>query len=302
MPMPYANPWTVAGTVQHVRTANPGAFFYVDGENGVDTNDGRSPESPFLTVTAALAACTAGQNDYVFILNYPATAPGTETFPIAMTKSMVHLIGVPDQASRRNVCLFCQDGGTNTIELSDAADDCEIAGIELGATTAACIYTTAATPFCCRLHVHHCEIGWIRTCTYGIHIEAGGADTPHWLVENNRFGENCTAAGIYNNYNATRSFYQNNFFKVAQNAVGIHLVGICTGHIFLLNNVFQVTDNAAGEAITTSATALGLAAGNMAGQGKANMGNIPWVDGGGFDWVGNLVTATAGGNDFTPPA
>jgi hypothetical protein len=289
-----ANPksaiWYGGGTGSYVQCANPGTAFYVDGTNGLDTNDGLTPSAPFLTVTAALAACTSGANDYVFILDYPSTAPGTETFPIALTKSHVHLIGVPDEASQRNVCLFCQTGGVNTLELGADADDCEIAGIEFGATTAACILASAGTPFTCRVYIHHCEFGWIRTCQDGLHIQAGGADTPHWLVEHNRFGENCTRAGIYNNYNSTRSFYRNNFFKVASGAVGIHLAGLCTGHIFVLDNYFQVTDNAAGEAITTSATATGMATGNVACQGKVAMGNIPWVDGGSFDWGWNVAT------------
>lgn len=296
------NPWQMVGMDYHMKTPNAGTAFFVDGENGVDTNNGLSPDTPFLTVTAALAEVTTGANDYIFILNYPSTAPGTETFPIEINATHVHLIGVPDQASQRNVCLNVTTGTENCIEFGADASDIEIAGIEFGATTQACIYADVPTPFTPRVHIHHCEFGWIRTCEDGISIEAGGADTPHWLVEHNRFGENCTRAGIYNNYNSTRSFYRNNFFKVAQNAVGIHLVGLCTGHIFVLDNYFQVTDNAAGEAITTSVTATGLAVGNMAGQGKVNMANIPWVDGGSFDWVGNLVTATAGGNDFTPPA
>lgn len=294
------NPWQTVGMTYNMRTPNAGRAFYVDGNNGVDTNDGQSPDSPFLTVTAAIAAVTSGANDYIFILEYPSTAPGTETFPIALNKSHVHLIGVPNQASRRNVCLFCQDGGTNTLELGADADDCEIAGIEFGATAAACILASAGTPFTCRLHIHHCEFGWIRTCQDGLHIQAGGADTPHWLVEDNRFGENCTRAGIYNNYNSTRSFYRNNFFKVASGAVGIHLIGLCTGHIFVLDNYFQVTDNAAGEAITTSATATGMAAGNVAAQGKVAMGNIPWVDGGAFDWADNLVSGATDGQRVTP--
>lgn len=280
--------WYGAGEGYHVHTPYPGNIFYVDGTNGADTNAGTRPEAPLLTVTAALALCESGNNDYVFILNYPSTAPGTETFPIALTKSHVHLIGVPDQASRRNVCLNVTTGTENCLELGADADDCEIAGIEFGATSQACILASAGTPFTCRVHIHHCEFGWIRACQDGIHIQAGGADTPHWLVEHNRFGENCSRAGIYNNYNSTRSFYRNNFFKVANGAVGIHLAGLCTGHIFVLDNYFQVTDNAAGEAITTSATATGLAAGNVAAQGKAALGNIPWVDGGTFDWGNNM--------------
>ena len=277
--------------VEAIRSVNPGSMFYVDGTNGNDANSGTDPSAPFLTVTAALAACTGGQNDYVFILNYPSTAPGTEVFPIALNKSHVHLIGVPDEASRRNVCLFCQDGDVNTLDLGADANDCEIAGIEFGATTAACIFTDTPTPFTCRAHIHHCEFGWIRQCQDGIYIKEGGADTPHWLVEHNRFGENCSRAGIYNNYNSTRSFYRNNFFKVASGAVGIHLAGLCTGHIFILDNIFQVVDNAAGEAITTSATATGIATGNVACSGKGAMGNIPWVDGGSFDWGWNVATA-----------
>lgn len=276
MANPKTSSWYGVGAI---RSANPGTSFYVDGTNGNDANSGTDPSAPFLTVTAALAACTGGQNDYVFILDYPSTAPGTEVFPIALNKSHVHLIGVPDEASRRNVCLFCQDGGTNTLELGADADDCEIAGIEFGATTASCILASAGTPFTCRLHIHDCEFGWIRTCTNGIEIQAGGADTPHWLVENNRFGLNCTQAGIYNNYNSTRSIFRNNIFYVESGAIGYWAAGICSGGFFILDNYFWTTDNAAGEAITlTNANCTAFITGNHAGQGKVACANNPYLE------------------------
>jgi len=272
------NPWQMVGMDYHMRSPNAGTAFFVDGENGLDTNDGLSPASPLLTVTAALALVTSGANDYIFILNYPSTAPATEVFPIVINASHVHLIGVPDQASRRNVCLNVTTTTENCIEFGADAADCEIAGIEFGADSQACIYCDIGTPFAPRMHIHHCEFGWIRACEDGISI-VPNADTPHWYVHDNRFGENCSRAGIYLGYNSTRSIFQNNQFMVATGAVGFWAQGLCTGWFRILDNDFLVTDQAAGEAITlTNANCSCYINRNYAGQGKAACANNPYLE------------------------
>lgn len=66
--------------------------FYLDGANGSDSNTGLHPTKPLLTLEAAYALCTAGQNDTVAIIGgatglYPATA-------IDWAKSYTHLVGL----------------------------------------------------------------------------------------------------------------------------------------------------------------------------------------------------------------
>ena len=122
-------------------------------------------------------------------------------------------------------------------------------------------------------------------------MQTGAVDNPHWYIHDNRFGLGLTGGGIRIEHNTTRSVIEDNLFSVVSGAVGVHLQGLCTGDIFVNDNKFLVTDNAAGEAITTSATAIGMAEGNSACAGKGAMGNIPWVDGGAFSWGWNTVTA-----------
>lgn len=84
------SPWYGGGTVGITgKQPSAGSEFYVSG-TGLDTNPG-TKEEPFLTITAAIAACVAGNDDYIFVLGYAGA--GTETWPIPMTKSKVHVIG-----------------------------------------------------------------------------------------------------------------------------------------------------------------------------------------------------------------
>ncbi len=66
--------------------------FYIDPANGDDDNSGLHPTKPLLTLEAAYALCTAGQNDVVAIIGgatglYPETA-------IDWAKSYTHLVGL----------------------------------------------------------------------------------------------------------------------------------------------------------------------------------------------------------------
>lgn len=259
-----------------------GDTFYVHGSNGADTNDGKTPETALLTITAALALCTAGANDYIFVVSYPGDA-GEAAWPIPIDTSKVHIIGTPTQASPSPLINAPADTACFTIYAS--AGNVEIAGLEFTAgATAACIQNDGSV---WKAHIHHNDFGWQAGARDGI-LQTGAVDNPHWYIHDNRFGLGITRNGIRLEHNSTRSVIKDNLFNVVSGAVGVHLQGLCTGHIFVLDNYFLVADAAAGEAITTSATALGLAAGNVAAEGKAALGNIPWTDGGAFSWGNNM--------------
>lgn len=70
----------------------PGNIFFVDGVNGSNANAGDKPTSAYLTLTYALAQCTADRNDIIFVLDYWQAAG--ESWPITINKNAVHIIGL----------------------------------------------------------------------------------------------------------------------------------------------------------------------------------------------------------------
>lgn len=282
-----ANPKTAAwyGNDQ-TRVLGPGAgnIYYVNGYTGDDTNDGLSPLTAKLTITAGIGLCTdaAGQNDYVFVLRYPSAGAAGETWPIAVDKESMHLIGAGLYGAS-TACWIAPSDDNAAFAISKHG--VEIAGFDLAAGASHGCIENSGTVW--RAHIHHNDFALQRTAQDGIRTGIGSVDCPHWLIEDNVFGEgidNVSRADIYCAHNMTRSIIRNNLFRVPDGAIGVHLAGLCTGYISILDNYFQVTDNAAGEAITTSATAVGIATGNVAAEGKAALNNNPYVDGGSFSW------------------
>ena len=78
-----------------------GNYFWVDETNGSDGNTG-GPSDAFATLTQALARCTAGNNDVVFM-----TGSVHVTATVAWSKSKTHLIGLspPSQNSRARIAI-----------------------------------------------------------------------------------------------------------------------------------------------------------------------------------------------------
>jgi len=283
------NPNWYMGGLGGVLCPGAGDVYYVNGYTGLDTNDGLSPNTPKLTITAGLGLCAdlAGQNDYVIVLRYPSAGAAGETWPIAVDKESVHIIG-GNLFGASTCCWVAPTGDTAAFLISK--NGVEIAGFDLaGGDAHGCIENDGTI---WRAHIHHNDFGMQRTCQDGIR-QTGLVDCPHWLIEENTFGEffdNINRDAIRIEYNSTRSVIRSNLFRVDadNNQIGIHLQGLCTGNIFILDNTFMIPDAMAGEAITTSATAQGLAAGNRAAEGKAALGNVPWVDGGAFSWSCNI--------------
>jgi hypothetical protein len=67
-----------------------GNVWFVDYSKGSDNFSGKSPKRPFKTLSAAHAACTTNNNDFILINGY---AEVVETAMIDFTKSRVHVFG-----------------------------------------------------------------------------------------------------------------------------------------------------------------------------------------------------------------
>lgn len=112
-----------------------GNVFWVRPRLGLDTNDGKSPASAFQTLTAALAAATANQNDVVLQVAEGDAAGSTTNYLSAAldwNKDLVHLIGInagPLYSQRSRIALvptFAAIGPMVTF----SANDCLIANIQ----------------------------------------------------------------------------------------------------------------------------------------------------------------------------
>ena len=86
------------GSAHYVRHPGPSDIFYVNdaARGGADTNDGLTPNSPFLTITYALTQLSGTREPYIFVAR---TTLVSETWPITIDAPYVHLIGTMDQAS-----------------------------------------------------------------------------------------------------------------------------------------------------------------------------------------------------------
>ena len=261
-----------------------GDSFYVSG-TGVDTNDG-SRERPFLTITAAIAACVAGNDDYILVLGYAGA--GTETWPIPMTKSKVHVIGTPAQANPSP--LITPSGDTNAFDVT--ASNCEISGLEIAAGASGAGINISGVTW--KTHIHDCWFAWQGTGQDGIRLSAGTDDAPSAHIHDNYFGMGLTRNGVRVVFNSTRSIIEDNIFcDVPSGAVGILVVNEFANGV-ILNNKFQVADAADGEAITLPATCNNCVVdGNFAMQGVIAMANNGFRDLGASHWGWNVSSITA---------
>lgn len=269
---------------QHMANPSAGDVFYVNtaAAGALDTNDGRTPETAFLTIDNAVGQCTAAGDDYIFVVGHDYAS---ETYPIEVDVSNIHIIGHP-LAAEPNVRIVPQ---SDVDAMTVTASHVEIAGFHF--YNAADGYTNKMADVSGRgFWFHHNYVSWIFWGYDGLWFEGANASNP--LIENNFFGAHrlehwhVTCAPTSN-----RCVIRNNTFiqdGYDTSAMCIKMDGNNRNQI--TDNFFMVADLAAGEAITTSASATGFAMGNIAAQGKIAMNNIPWVDGGSFSWAGNYIT------------
>ena len=89
-----AMPWAVGGG--RLATA-PGKTFWCDPTNGLDSNDGLSPDRGKATLSSVHSAMTANQNDTVYIIGNSSASSTTtvrETATLTWSKNLCHIVGV----------------------------------------------------------------------------------------------------------------------------------------------------------------------------------------------------------------
>lgn len=285
MANPKSSAWYGGGTVGITgEQPSMGQSLYVSG-TGVDTNPG-TKELPFLTITAAIAACVAGADDYIFVLGYAGA--GTETWPIPMATSKVHVIGTPAQANPSP--LIVPSGDTDAFIVT--ASNCEISGLEIAAGATGCGILVSGVTW--KTHIHDNWFAWQGTGQDGIRLSAGTDDAPSAHIHDNYFGMGLTRNGIRVTFNSTRSIIEDNIFcDVPSGAVGILTVNEFANGV-IRRNVFQVADAADGEAITLVATTNNCVVhDNYAMQGVVAMANNGFRDLGASHWGWNVSSITA---------
>ena len=270
-----------------------GNFYYVNGYTGSDTNDGYTPDSPFLTITKAVSMCVAHNHDYVIVLRYPSAGATGETLPIVLNVETMHFIGCNENGASPLAWIA---PAIDTAGIIVTANAVEIAGFDVrgGATHGAIELGTAAGGYVWRPHIHNCEFGWVGAGQDGIRVVAP-TDAAHSLIEYNRFGSNVTRDGVRIDHNMTRGIIRNNLFRRVP-GIAIDVVNnMDSGGIY--DNKFFLPSNTAGKAITFSAAVTACAVdGNHATFGDTAMAADPYVDGAGAginDWGLNYQALTA---------
>lgn len=121
---------------QMAGAANQGNVFFVRPRSGSDGQDGRTPQTAFKTLATALAACTANQNDIVYLMSESNTAANTTDYQataLNWNKDAVHLIGVNCGVQIGSRSRIAQLSTVKTIEdlVTVSANNCLIANLEI---------------------------------------------------------------------------------------------------------------------------------------------------------------------------
>lgn len=259
----------------------PGEFFYVDGVDGDNDNNGLTPDAALLTITEALDKCTSENEDYIFVLNYHQ--PTSESWPIEIQKSAVHIIGMSTPLEPAPV--INPSGSTAAFAIgaaSYAGSRVEISNLGFtGGSTSGCI-EIANTIF--GVKIHDCIFGHNYSGAQdGIAVNAT-YDAPDIEIYNNIFGALLTRNGVRVITNATRGRIHNNIFDRVQNE-GVFL-GVSAGvtNCWVYDNKFALPSDTAKYAIRIDAGSGGFIDGNSANYGTTQMANNPYYDAGSNHW------------------
>lgn len=163
---------TFADTLYHmggVPVGGPmtqGNIFHVKPYSGSDSNDGKKPSTAFKTLVKALAACTANQNDIVYLYAESNTAASTtdyQTVTLDWNKDLTHLIGVNggQRMSHRSRIALISTYDTASNLMTVSADGCYFENLEIlegvaGTNPTGCLQVTGT-----RNHFKNCHIAGI---------------------------------------------------------------------------------------------------------------------------------------------
>lgn len=279
----------IEGSVDREKGAvNPGdvgGTYYVGGLNASNNNQGTDFEAPLLTIGAAHAKCTDQHHDYIFILDY--WQPSGETWPIPITKDLIHIIGIggrpglpwPAVHPATDVAAF---------QLSSSGQYGEIAGLTIGGGAAHGGIDWQNEGQVDGFWIHHNVFGhqWFGTPLSGIYQIATASRGGYGnVIEHNVFmGDlaNCTGkitGNAIDMLGAVMSYdlviRRNRFMGCA---IGINLTKVSNGMI--LDNKFVCADAADGEAVSLLTACRGcMVDGNVAmNGGDAAMTKEPYRD------------------------
>ena len=283
-----------------------GNVFYVNGGSDGPVNDsgnGLTPATPKRLLQSGIDLCTTDNDDVVVVLNYGGNARAVEVFPITLTKSRVHIIGVGTVSNKWPVVsvLTPAAGDIDDPAILITGDRNEIMGIEFGGgNTAGCIEVGSAGG---------AWGNWIHDCWFGVTGDGvgqdginvpAGTDAPYLTVTGCRFGASITRDGVRVDGNATRCMIgqmgqpPNVFYNIAGIAINM-AAGVTSPTIH--NNIIAVVSDTGGKGITLDAAVSGASVhGNYANFGDADMVANPFADGAAGDantWILNYKGITA---------
>lgn len=259
-----------------------GSVFYLDGVGGSNSNDGLTPATPKLTMTAALALCTNDADDYIIVLDY--WQPAGETWPVSVNKSKVHIIGVRSGGYR---CWACMSAPADTACLSIAADDVRVANLyfDAGASHGGIEFAGGKS----RMGIYNC---WFGTGKHGI-LDASGTVAFGLEIAGCYFCQALTAQSIYVNDDPAFIRIHDNVFDACQ-GVAISIVQGAAGQIY--DNLIACGADVQGRGITLAAgVSRYLVMGNVANYGDTDMASNPFLDGAGAGsnhWANNMKGIT----------
>ena len=264
--------------------------FYVQGAGatlpGNDGNDGRSFNKPLATITAALGKCESMRNDVIYILNYWTAAD--ETWPIAVNKKCVHIIGVAQPGLPFPA--IAPSGTTAAFTIHEDGSYCEIAYLAInGGTAGAGVSLGPASspnnkPEGVWIHDNVFGHNWFGACLSGIDSPEYGAVSAR--IERNTFlGDLCDVGGRISgnaiDLTTTSAFHED--LQIVDNTImGCQFaISVFKGRAAVITgNKVVHPDSASGEAVYLQAGCVGCLVDDnhaMAG-GDAAASNIPFED------------------------
>jgi hypothetical protein len=258
------------GARMNARQGKGNIYFVNGGADGVtaglDTNNGLTPATPFLTIAHAISQCVDRNDDFIYCWN----TYNQDTFPITLTLSKVHIIGIASPNGQMPA-LEGQGDNAAAFTFGIGVEGCEIAGFNMSAGAAhACIEFVGGN-----------NQTWIHNCTFGHYWFGGGQDGILFaasnvgvIIEDNWFyGEKGPVGKLtrYGIVNLTGSLYQstirNNTFVMVND--GAIWMGGTNGEVDIVHNLIALgQDDQAGRAILLGPACTGfLVAQNEAGFG-----------------------------------
>ena len=254
-----------------------GKTYYVSND-GADGGPGTNPNAPFLTITAAIDACTANQGDAVVVMQMsPSTPVATETWPIALDVGGMLLTGLYSRAGRISDSGFGSTP-TNTHCLTVGANFVSVENLYMQVTTGSTgdVFgglTASRYGFTLR----NCWVGLQNTARYGFGVVT--YDMPYLLIEDNTFSApNATSmtSALYLGGNATFGMMRRNIIYSCS-SYAIHLVN-AQAFTCIDNDIRLYTDTDGFAIRAESGTNHCYFARNHVAHGLANLTNDPLFD------------------------